>query len=94
VYTCSMDTHPADADTIEENEALTPGTRVALRGAPIGVTLDRPTGTIVEPDTWDGYYLIRLDIPARYRHADGHTELLPIIREAGDNLVILPPVAR
>ncbi|MGI8856214.1 MAG: hypothetical protein ACR2JW_10715 [Thermomicrobiales bacterium] len=89
-----MDTHAADADTIEENDALTPGTRVALRGNPIGVTVDRPTGTIVEPDIWEGYYRIRLDVPARYHHADGHTEPLAVIREAGDNLVILPPLAR
>jgi hypothetical protein len=88
-----MSNRTFDTETIIDDANLTPGTRVRLRGTPIGVTLANPTGTIVEADEWDGYYSIHLDLPARYHCADGRTELIQTIREAGDNLTILPPSA-
>jgi hypothetical protein len=87
-----MEEHGVPADTITGNVDLTPGTRVKVRGKPIGVTLNSPTGTVVKPDIWDGYYIIHLDIPALYRHADGHKVCIQELREAGDNLEILSPV--
>ncbi len=61
--------------------------------SPIAVMSNRTanTETIVGADEWDGYYIIHLDVPARYHYADGRTELLQDIREAGDNLTVLPP---
>ncbi len=89
-YNRGMGEDTVQTDAIAENIHLTPGTRVAIRGVPTGVTLDRATGTIVRPDVWDGYYIIRLDAPALYHHADGRTEHIRELREAGDNLDILP----
>ena len=88
-----MSNRTFDTDTIVDDADLTPGVRVSIRGKPIGVTLTSATGTIVEADEWDGYYRIHLDVPARYQYADGRTELLQEIREAGDNLIVLPPSA-
>lgn len=66
------------------------GQRVELEGNPIGVTLTARTGMIVRPDDeWDGYYIVRLDAPAVYHHANGETETLLEIREAADNLQLL-----
>lgn len=70
---------------------LTPGTRVRLHGHPIGVTLRSFTGRVVAPDPdWLRYYIIRLDAPAIYHHADGHDEDLEEVVEAADNLDVLP----
>lgn len=93
MYISAMDKHPAAADTLEESDTLAAGTRVEIRGNPIGMTLDCPTGTVVEPDMWEGYYIVRLDVPAHYRHADGRSERLQTIREASDNLIVLPPLS-
>lgn len=41
------------------------------------------------PDRWSGYYIVRLDLPARYRHPGGRTEQLYEVREAADNLEVL-----
>lgn len=73
----------------EDVARLAPGQRVAIQGNPIGVTLNARTGTIVRPDEWDGYYIVQLDTPASYRHADGAEETLVEIREAEDNLAPL-----
>lgn len=62
------------------------GQRVALEGDPIGVTLTARTGRIVREDAWQGYYIVHLDGPASYRHANGDQEVLFEIREAEDNL--------
>jgi len=48
------------------------------------------TGQVVRPDEWDGYYIVRLDQPALYRHADGTMQKLAEVREAADNLELLP----
>lgn len=88
-----MDNRTFDTETIIDDADLAPGTRVSIRGKPIGVALDTTTGTIVKADEWDGYYLIHLDVPAIYHYADGRTESIQDIREAGDNLTVLPPLA-
>lgn len=88
-----MSNRTFDTETIIDNADLAPGTRVSIRGKPVGVTLDKTTGTIIKADEWDGYYIIHLDVPARYHCADGRTELLQDIREAGDNLTVLSPSA-
>ncbi len=82
-----------ETEPIVDDADFAPGVRVRIQGKPIGVTLSSATGTIVKADEWDGYYRIHLDLPARYHHADGRTEALQEIREAGDNLTILPSPA-
>lgn len=61
-----------------------PGERVRVRGKPIGLVSPPGTGTVVGPDEWDGYYLVSLDVPAQHWE---EPEPLPVIREAGDNLL-------
>ena len=69
-----------------EQKPLAVGTRVRLRSAPHVVDLRSDTGQIVRPDIWDGYYIVRLDQPARYLASDGAIEELTEIREAADNM--------
>jgi hypothetical protein len=69
---------------------LRPGTRVVIHGEPSGITLQSHTGTIVGPDPlWEGYSIMRLDIPALYHRPDGQVETLPEIREDDENLDLL-----
>lgn len=66
------------------------GQRVRLRAPGRGPTLGSDTGTVVRPDEYDGYYIIRLDQPALYDHGtDEPTELTEIV-EASDNVELLP----
>ncbi len=88
-----MSNRTFDTETIIDDADLTPGARVSIRDNPVGVTLAKTTGTIVKADEWDGYYIIHLDVPALYHWADGRTESIRDIREAGDNLTVLPPSA-
>jgi hypothetical protein len=74
---------------LSQHTPLSKGTRVRLLGCPVGVTLRDADGTVVRPDTLDGYYIVRLDIPALYLGTDGHTEELSEIREAWDNLAVV-----
>jgi hypothetical protein len=69
------------------------GTRVRIIGPQqaLGVTLDTPYGTVVAPDEYSGYYLVRLDAPATYHYADGRTEQIDEVREFWDNLEIVGP---
>jgi hypothetical protein len=70
---------------------LTAGIRVMVRGNPVGITLSSRTGYVVGPDSlWDGFFIIHLDQPATYHHANGETEELAEIREGIDNLILLP----
>jgi hypothetical protein len=48
------------------------------------------TGTVIRPDQWDGYYIVRLDAPARLRHDEGEPEELAEVAEAADNMEVLP----
>ena len=73
------------------NLSLKPGTRVRLAGDVVGVTLRSPHGSVVRPDMYDGYYIVRLDSPAIYHHADGTTDDLHELVEAIDNLIVLEP---
>lgn len=67
---------------------LKPKTRVRLRDHPFGVRLRSMSGYVEQFDPVEEFYLVRLDEPALYYHADGSTELLDVIREAGANLVV------
>ncbi|MDQ6833251.1 MAG: hypothetical protein M3008_07620 [Chloroflexota bacterium] len=88
-----MSNRTFDTETIIDDADFTPGVRVSIRGTPVGVTLTSKTGAIVKADEWDGYYIVHLDVPALYHCADGRTESIQDVREAGDNLTILPPSA-
>jgi len=88
-----MSNRTFDTETLIDDADFAPGARVSIHGKPVGVTLNSTTGTIVKADEWDGYYIVRLDIPAIYHCADGRTESIQDIREAGDNLTVLPPSA-
>ena len=66
------------------------GARVRLRAPHWLLELRADTGEVVGPDEWGGYCSVRLDRPAAYRHADGRTEELSEIREAADNMEVLP----
>lgn len=68
---------------------LVPGTRVRLYAPSPLLELSVDTGVIARPDKWSGYYVVHLDRPARYRRANGETEILYDVREAGDNLVVI-----
>ena len=72
---------------------LREGMRVRILGpaSALGVTLATPFGTVLAPDEYAGYYLVRLDTPATYQHADGFAEPLLDIREFWDNLAIVEP---
>lgn len=72
-----------------EGQELATGTRVRLRAPHWLLDLQANTGEVVRPDEWDGYYIVRLDRPAAYRHADGRVEELREIREAADNMDVL-----
>ena len=75
----------------QERAGLAPGVRVRLRGRGASFVLTADTGTVLGPDPWNpGYYIVRLDAPAIYHRADGGTEPLLELREADDNLFILP----
>lgn len=75
------------------NLSLKPGTRVRLSGDVVGVTLRDAHGSVVRPDMYDGYYVVRLDAPAMYHHADGTNEDLHELVEAIDNLIVLEPTS-
>jgi len=70
---------------------LTPGSRIRITAKPIGVTLTLPTGVVIGPSEWEGYYVIRLDAPAVYHHADGTDEAFEELVEAFDNFAVLTP---
>lgn len=85
-YSSEGDAHP-----VTTSGDLHPGTRVMIRGNLASATLRSRTGYIVGPDTvWEDFFIIRLDHPALYHHANGETEELAEIREGFDNLIILP----
>lgn len=70
---------------------LKPGTRVRLAGDVVGVSLRDANGSVVRPDLYAGYYVVRLDVPAIFHRADGKTEDLYELVEAIDNLIVLEP---
>lgn len=74
---------------VAESARLTPGTRVRLRAPAAGVTLRANTGTIVRPDEWGDYYIVRLDKPALYDHGTRQSEELHEIAELADNMDVL-----
>lgn len=69
---------------------LLAGTPVRIREAAPPLTLRTPTGVVLREDKWQDYYIILLDQPAIYRHADGREEELSEIREDIDNMDVLP----
>jgi hypothetical protein len=72
-----------------EREELKPGTRVRLLSASAGVELRSSYGTVVRPDAWLDYYVIRLDEPVVQIRADGSSELLPEVCESRGNVAIV-----
>jgi len=72
---------------------LHPGTRVRLRSWSHTLDVASGSGTIVRPDDLD-YFLVRLDRPARYHHADGTIEALDEIVELAGNMEVLVDTPR
>src|SRR5581483_10138034 len=50
------------------------GTRVRIPVPSYELRLRSNTGTVVAPDEYDGYYVVRLDEPATYYPGDGTSE--------------------
>ncbi len=88
-----MSNRAFDTETIIDDADFAPGTRVRIHGKPVGVTLNSQTGTIIKAGEWDGYFIVHLDAPALYHRADGRTEPIYDVREAADNLTLLPSSA-
>ena len=74
---------------IDDSEELKPGTRVLLLSAAADVALRSPYGTVVRPDEWLDYYVIRLDEPAVQVRTDGSSEPLPEVCESRGNVAIV-----
>jgi len=74
---------------MSQRQQFKPGVRVRLHAAHFLVDLRSPTGTIVRPDTYDDYFVVRLDEPAVYHNADGTTTELTEICEAFDNMDVV-----
>lgn len=68
---------------------LAPGTRVRLVDHPIQMHLRSFTGVVVGPDIYDSFYVIRLDEPGIYHHADGRDEELEEVVEGIANLKVI-----
>lgn len=68
---------------------LLPGTRVRLSSSSHAITLRSSDGYVIRPDEWADYFIVRLDRPAKYHHADGRIEDLREIRELADNLEVI-----
>jgi hypothetical protein len=73
-----------------DQKELEPGTRVRLRSPHHLLQLRSDTGRVLRPDEHLDYYIVRLDAPALYFHADGQAEELSEVREDADNLDVLP----
>ena len=82
-------------DDLETWPSLVPGTRVHIVGNPVALTLSSPYGYVVRPDEYDeDHYVVRLEMPATYHHADGRIEQLHEIVQAVFNLEAIPSVVR
>lgn len=62
------------------------GSRVRLLYPSPQLELRSDTGTVIRPDKWDGYYIVRLDAPATLRHGADLPEEVEEVAEAADNL--------
>jgi hypothetical protein len=71
------------------HKRLQPGTRVRIVDQPIQMTLQAFTGVVLGNDKYDDYYIIQLDEPGVYHHADGHDELYSEIVENVDNIEVI-----
>lgn len=76
-------------DTRIEDGHIIIGARVRLAAPSSQLELRADTGTVVRPDEWDGYYIVRLDRPALLRHGEDAPEELAEVAEAADNLEVL-----
>lgn len=69
---------------------LRPGQRVRLRPPLLEVELRSPLGTVARVGDYAGYYVIRLDEPARYfplgQATGGESEEITELVESADNL--------
>jgi hypothetical protein len=68
---------------------LEKGTRVELIAPTPLLKLKSALGSIIKPDEWFGYYLVRLDKPATYYDAERKRRRLRIISESRDNLALV-----
>lgn len=68
---------------------LKTGTRVRLLSFSHSLQPRADTGPVVRPGEWRDYYIIHLDRPADYRHADGRVEEISEIREDSENREVL-----
>lgn len=73
------------AATIDDAH-ITIGGRVRLRAPSPFLELRADTGTVLRPDTWDGYYVVGLDAPAILHHAPDSPVEVTEVAEAADNL--------
>lgn len=62
------------------------GSRVRLLFPSPHLELRPTTGTVIRPDTWDGYYIVQLDAPSTLLHGDDPPEEVDEVAEAADNL--------
>ena len=77
----------ADLSTAAIDDAhVDVGSRVRLLYPSPQLELRSDTGTVIRPDEWDGYYIVRLDMPATLRHGDDPPEEVVEVAEAADNL--------
>ena len=71
---------------------LSPGQRVRLRPPLIEVELASPLATVAREGDYDGYYVVRLDEPARYyplgQATSGEFEEIVELVESSDNMDI------
>lgn len=84
-----IDTSPGDPLESYVFPVLREGMRVRLHSPEWGLSLQTDVGTVVRPTNDDGYYVIRLDLPATYDHGTGQPEQVLEVVEASDNVDIL-----
>lgn len=65
------------------------GSRVRLLGKSHVLTLRSNLGRVIEPDRFDGHYIVRLDEPAMYDNGVGDPYELRDVVQAADNLEVL-----
>lgn len=70
------------------------GARVRLCAPSPHLELRVETGTVVRPDVWDGYYIVRLDVPAVLHHDPDPPQEQLEVAEAADNLEALGETER
>ena len=68
---------------------LEPGTRVRLTAIDRTLSLRSDTGAILGPSEWDGYYVVRLDLPAVLDERTGETEDITDVVQDEEELEVI-----